>query len=164
MKQTEKMSSGKQKDTTEALICANYNNAPDALIEILHDVQIACGYIREPAFEIIAHALNLSRAEVYGVVSFYEDFKTEKPAEKTLKICRGEACQSMGANKLLERGKAAAEHVPVRIETLYCLGNCALAPALINADRLHGRMNEEKLARLMAQMTSGKSESEGSDK
>lgn len=151
MPQAGKMISNEQNDSVESRICAEYDNAPDALIEILHEIQNSLGFVCNSSLQNIAHSLNLSRAEVYGVVSFYEDFKTNEPQGKSLKICRGEACQSMGANSLMEQSKAAAALTPLSVEAVYCLGNCALAPAAMLGNILHGRLTGKKLAQLIEQ-------------
>jgi formate dehydrogenase subunit gamma len=80
------------------------------------------------------------------VVSFYEDFKTSLPAKTLVRICRGEACQSLGANALIDQAKNLKENIDV--EAVYCLGNCALAPAIMIDNKLHGRVNEKRLGAL----------------
>jgi len=123
-------------------ICAEYGNRTDALIEILHDVQEATGCISREAIVGIAAALNLSRADVYGTLSFYDDFRTEPEAGPVVKLCRAEACQAVGADALAERCDANG----IQHETVYCLGNCALGPAAMVEGRLIGRASDEKLA------------------
>lgn len=124
-----------------AAICAGYGNRPDALIEILHDVQAAAGFISTEAMRAIAGALNISRADVYGTLSFYDDFRLEPGQKGMVKLCRAEACQSVGADALADRCTAngiAHEHV-------YCLGNCALGPAAMVEGRLIGRADADKI-------------------
>jgi formate dehydrogenase subunit gamma len=125
--------------TIEA-ICVRHGDAPDALIEILHDVQDALGHVPEAALPAIAGRLNLSRAEVHGVVSFYHDFRTA-PGPLAVRVCQGEACQSMGGEALMAalRARGAA------VEPVYCLGNCALAPAAMADGRLIGRASAERI-------------------
>ena len=130
-------------------ICAAHSNAPDMLIEILHDVQTAIRYIPETSLKTIASALNITRAEVHGVVSFYEDFKTKAPARHSIKICRGEACQSLGAQALLDETLAATSDRDVDVEAVYCLGNCALGPAAMIKDKLVGRVDQARLLEIM---------------
>ncbi len=125
-----------------AAICARYGNRSDALIEILHDVQETGGHITRDAIVGIAAALNISRADVFGTLSFYDDFRTEPVAAGMVKLCRAEACQSVGADALAARCDANG----IAHETVYCLGNCALGPAAMVDGRLIGRANEEKLA------------------
>jgi len=128
-------------------ICAKYQNQPAALIEILHDVQANFGFVPENLHREIAERLNITRAEINGVVSFYEDFKDEKGARIKLKICKGEACQSLGANELIEQAKEQMKGFEgdISFEAVYCLGNCALAPAMMKGERLYGRINSASL-------------------
>lgn len=124
------------------------------LLPILHAIQEAFGYIPESAVPQIARALMLSKAEVHGVVSFYHDFR-EKPAGRhVLKLCRAEACQTMGADAVADRIKAALgidwhETTPdgrVTLEPVFCLGLCACGPAAMVDGRLVGRVDEGVLA------------------
>jgi len=127
-----------------AEICNTYDNQPDALIEILHDVQSAMGYLSADSMRNIAEALNLSRAEVQGVVSFYEDFREEPEAVGTVKLCRGEACQSVGSDQLADDlDKDGVSH-----HAVFCLGNCALGPAAMVGSDLVGRATSAKLQAL----------------
>src|SRR5579862_98721 len=138
-------------------IAADYGNQPDGLLEILHRLQAAIGYVPEEAVPILADALNLSRAEVYGVVTFYHDFRHEPPGRHVLKLCRAEACQSMGAEALIsgaeQRLGIACGHTTidgrVTLEPAYCLGLCATAPSGMLDGRGVGRLNAERLARLL---------------
>ena len=123
--------------TTARTIAAEHGNRPDALIEILHEVQEALGYVPEAAVPVLADALNLSRAEVHGVVTFYHDFRREPAGRHVLKMCRAEACQSMGGEALVARaedrlgvacGDTSADG-RVTLEPVYCLGLCATAPS-----------------------------------
>ncbi len=132
-------------------ICREHGDRPDELLEILHSVQEAQGYLTDGALRTIAHALNISRAEIHGVVSFYHDYKREKGAAQTIKICRAEACQAVGANDLISEaekhfktqldGKSAG----VALEATYCLGNCALGPAVMIDGELYGRVDMKRL-------------------
>ncbi|PHR62134.1 MAG: hypothetical protein COA43_00385 [Robiginitomaculum sp.] len=132
-----------------ALACEQYNNEAEMLLPILHQVQKTIGYIPAFAYSQIAKSLNLSRAEVYGVVSFYHDFRQKAPAKTIVKVCRSEACQSMGGRGL----KAGVETVfsdndAVAIEDIYCLGNCALAPAVMIGERVYGRASIDMIVKL----------------
>ena len=124
------------------------------LLPILHAIQEAFGYIPETAIPQIAKALMLSKAEVHGVVTFYHDFR-EKPAGRhVLKLCRAEACQTMGADAVADRIKKALgidwhETTPdgrVTLEPVFCLGLCACGPAAMVDGRLVGRCDESVLA------------------
>ena len=131
---------------------------PGACLPILHELQDEFGYIHQDAIPIVAEALNLSRAEVVGVVSFYHDFRQAPPGEHVVRICRGEACQSMGGEALvehLETGLATklgdtTSDGAISLSAAYCLGNCALSPAMMVDDRLHGRVTPERATGLLA--------------
>ncbi len=124
------------------------------LLPILHAVQEAFGYIPEAAVPQIAKALMLSKAEVHGVVSFYHDFRSAPAGRHVLKLCRAEACQTMGADAVAERIKQALgigwhETTPdgrVTLEPVFCLGLCACGPAAMVDGRLVGRADEAVLA------------------
>ena len=134
-------------------VCARHGFRPDALLEILHDVQHEAGYVPQAAIPVIAEALNLSRADVHGVMSFYHDFKSQRQGKVVVTVCRAEACQSMGAFNMIERflekrglkiGETSADGA-LTVEATYCLGNCALAPAAMINGKLYGRMSAENL-------------------
>ena len=133
-------------------ICAARQNRPDALIEILHDLQEALGHIPKAAIQPIADRLNLSRAEVYGVVSFYHDFRTAPASGPVVKLCRAESCQAMGCDALAASLAGAVDwqgNAP-EIRTVYCLGNCALSPAAMVGGRLIGRADVQKIVKTVA--------------
>lgn len=140
-------------DARVLAICQIHGNQPGALIEILHDLQAALGFVPETTLPVIAHALNLSRAEVYGVFTFYHDFRKQPAGRHVLKLCMAEACQSMGSDKLaIGLRKALGVSVgetskdgSVTLEAVYCLGNCALAPAAMLDGKLLGRVDERTL-------------------
>lgn len=124
------------------------------LLPILHDVQRDFGCVPDAALRVIADKLNLSRAEVHGVMSFYHDFRQEPAGRHVLKICRAEACQSVGGEALAEGVRKALgidwhETTPdgrITLEPVYCLGLCSCAPAAMFDDELHGRLDEAALA------------------
>ena len=130
---------------------------PGALLPVLHAIQDALGFIPPSGVPRIAHALNLSQAEVHGVITFYHDFRSSPPGRHVLKLCRAEACQAMGAEALAARltqrlGIAWKETTPdgaLTIEPVYCLGNCALSPALLLDGKLRGRISAEALDQLV---------------
>lgn len=143
-------------------IALRYGNRPDALLEILHDLQEHLGFIPEAALPALAKALNLSRAEVHGVVTFYHDYRREPAGRHVIKVCRAEACQSMGANELvalIERflkvklGQTTADGA-ITLEAAYCLGNCALSPAVMVDDKLVGRVDAKKFETIVAECRS----------
>ncbi len=140
-------------------IALRHGNKPDALIEILHDLQEELGFIPEAALPALAKALNLSRAEVHGIVTFYHDFHREPTGRHVIKVCRAEACQSMGADALAAMirnalkvtfGQTTADGA-ITVEAAYCLGNCALSPAMMVDDRLVGRVDAAKLGKIVAE-------------
>lgn len=122
------------------------------LLPILHDVVAAYGYVDQADLPVIAGVLNLSVAEVHGVVTFYHDFRTVPPAAHRVAICRGEACQSVGAEGLYSRSVAEAQTDAwgddVEVAQVFCLGNCALGPAGTVDGRLHGLLTVERLGEL----------------
>jgi len=148
--------------TTEARIRALAEaNAgrPGALLPILHAIQDELGYVPESAVPIVANVLNLSRAEVHGVVTFYHFFRTRPPGQHTLYLCRAEACQSMGARELERYVKEKLDidfHETTAdgrfsLEPVYCLGNCACSPAVMIDEDVHGRVTPERLDALLGQ-------------
>ena len=138
-------------------VCRNHGDKADELLEILHGVQHKKGHLSDGALRTIAQALNISRAEIHGVVSFYHDYKREPGAKLTLNICRAEACQAVGANELI----ADAEKMfdvkldeggeDIALAAAYCLGNCALGPAIMVNDKLYGRVDKSKLEAIAQQ-------------
>lgn len=135
-------------------IVARHEGIEGPLLPILHDIQEVFGHVPEAAVPVIAQALNLSRAEVHGVVTFYHDFRREPAGRHVLKMCRAEACQAMGGERLVaaaeERlGTKCGSTSPdgrVTLEPVYCLGLCATAPSAMIDDRVVGRLDERKLA------------------
>ncbi len=125
---------------------------PGALLPILHGIQDALGYVPREAIAKIALGLNLSRAEIHGVVSFYHYFRTSPPGRHTVYLCRAESCQSMGANQLVEHAKAklgvdfheTTHDGAFTLEPIYCLGNCACSPAMMIDDEVYGRVTPER--------------------
>jgi formate dehydrogenase subunit gamma len=137
-------------------ICAGYNNRPDALLEILHDLQDEIGHIPENTLPAIAKALNLSRAEVYGVVTFYHHFHMKPQGRHVIKLCRAEACQSMGARELqamaesflsTRMGGTTADQ-RITLEPAYCLGLCASAPAMLVNEKPVARVTSAKFEKI----------------
>ncbi len=141
-----------------AQICAAHGNKPDELLEILHAIQHAHGFIPEPALPVIAHALNRSRAEIHGVVTFYHDYRREPAGQHVVKICRAEACQAMGTDALCRHaedtlGTKMGETSPdgrATLEATYCLGNCAMSPAIMIDGELFGRVDATRFDVLIA--------------
>lgn len=121
-----------------------------ALLPILHGIQEQLGYVPPAAIEVVAEALNLSRAEVHGVVTFYHDFRSAPPGKHVLKVCRAEACQAVGCaaldKHLQDRNDAAKD---LTVEPIYCLGNCALGPSVQLDGRIHGKVTPQRLDALL---------------
>jgi formate dehydrogenase subunit gamma len=138
-------------------ICARHQASEGPLLPILHDVQAHYGHISDDAIQQIADALNLSRAEVFGVVTFYHDFHREPQRTHSLKVCRAEACQSVGGRDVWAAASAAADshHADVQLEAVYCLGNCACAPSIQLDGRTIGRMNAQRVSALFARAGTG---------
>lgn len=129
-------------------ILAEHAGREGALLPILHDVQAAFGCISPEAEARIAHALNLTRAEVHGVVSFYPDFTAQPDARPSVQLCRSEACQARGVEAMVAPARAAAGE-RVRLQTVHCLGLCSVGPAARVGDRLHARLDEAALVALV---------------
>jgi formate dehydrogenase subunit gamma len=138
---------------TAETLCAQYGNRPDALIEILHDAQAALGHVPEAVLPVIAKALNLSRAEVYGVVTFYHDFHMQPQKKHVIKMCAAESCQSMGARALITLAEKLARGKKVTIEKAYCLGLCAQSPTMMVNGRVVARVNSRKFRSILADLT-----------
>lgn len=131
-----------------AEICAAHAALEGPLLPILHAVQAEFGCIDAEAEREIAHALNLSRAEVHGVVSFYHDFAAQADPRPCIELCRAEACQARGVEKLVASAQAAAGE-RVRLKTVYCLGLCSVGPVARVGDALHARLDEAALIELV---------------
>lgn len=134
--------------TRLADIIAAHRHREGPLLPILHDVQAMFGCIDHAAEAEIAEALNLSRAEVHGVVSFYHDFTAEADPRPQVQLCRAEACQARGVDGMVAAAEQAAGE-RVRLKAVYCLGLCSLGPAARVGDAVHARLDEAGLVRLI---------------
>lgn len=131
-----------------------------ALLPILHDIQAEYGYIPQECLPQIAKALNISRAEVHGVVSFYHDFREAPAGRHVVKLCRAEACQAMGADALAAHAREKLgvdwhETTPngaVTLEPVFCLGLCACAPAAMVDGKIMGRVDADKLDKILGDL------------
>jgi formate dehydrogenase subunit gamma len=149
---------GYSQDAARAIIEAR-KHQPGAALPILHALQAEFGHVPRDALPLVAEALNISRAEIHGVVTFYHDFRDHPPGRHVLRLCRAEACQSMGAVALGERARAAlgvewggtSADGAVTLEPVYCLGLCACAPAALLDGAPHGRLDEARLDALLGE-------------
>ena len=141
-------------------VIARHRDRVGPLLPVLHAIQEIYGFIPREAVTLLAGAMNLSRAEIHGVVGFYHDFRTEPPGEHIVHLCRAEACQAMGA-RALERhvrdrlGVDFGETTPdgrFTLEPVYCLGNCACTPSIRINDEVFARVSAEKFDRLIAEL------------
>ncbi|ARQ02920.1 formate dehydrogenase subunit gamma [Pseudorhodoplanes sinuspersici] len=146
-------------DRASAII-AEFRDREGPMLPILHAFQDTFGCIPEDAAPLIADKLNLSRAEVHGVITFYHDFRRKPAGQHVLKVCRAEACQSMGCDALIARaetklgvslGETTADG-RVTFESVYCLGLCATAPSAMLDGRVVGRLNERRIDALLAEV------------
>lgn len=129
-------------------ICDQHTGREGQLLPILHDVQAEFGCVDEEAEATIAQNLNLSRAEVHGVVSFYNDFLVEADPRPEVQICRAEACKARGIETLMDDARDAAGN-RVRLSTVYCLGLCSTGPNARVGKSLHARLDKASLTKLI---------------
>ena len=147
-----------QSDQVLAELLDRYCDTPGGLLPLLHAIQDRFGHIPPDSVPAIATALNLSRAEVHGVISFYHDFRTNPGGRHRVQICRAEACQAMGSRSLeaharsslgIDFGETTADGA-VTLEPVYCLGNCACSPSVRIDERVHARVTTERFDALVA--------------
>ena len=144
---------GTREDTVRA-IALGLSKERGPLLPILHAVQHELGYIDAGDVPIIAAVLNLSIAEVHGVVSFYKDFRTTPAPKHTVQVCRAEACQSVGGQAVFDAAEQTFEgRADVEVEEIFCFGNCALGPTVSIDGRLRGRVTEKRLAALVQELS-----------
>lgn len=140
-------------------VIMNYQTQRGALLPMLHALHDEFGCIEDAAVRLLAKTLNLSRAEIHGVVSFYHDFRRTRAGRHVIKICRAEACQAMGAEALIEHAQrhlstdlgATTDDDAFTLEAVYCLGNCALSPAIMIDKQLHGRVDAARFDALVGE-------------
>lgn len=161
------MLTAQTRQTVQELVMAK-KHLPGALLPILHDIQDAVGYLPPEAVEDIARELNLSRAEIHGVISFYHHFRSEPAGRNLMQICRAEACRAMGSERLWVHacgrlsmdaaradGAATAHGVTsvdgtFTLQPVYCLGLCSSSPAMALNDKVHAKVDEDKFDALVA--------------
>ena len=140
--------------------CTRLKDLPGALLPVLHAVQESLRFVPKDAVPLIAKELNLSVAEVHGVVTFYHYFLQHRPGRHVVHLCRAEACQALGAHALEAHAKASLKvdfhgttaDGAITLEPVYCLGNCALGPSVMVDERLKGRVTNERFDALVAQL------------
>lgn len=137
-------------------LIAEFDGRPEMLIQVLHAFLERFGWISEAAIKQLADELNLSRADVHGVVSYYHDFRTSPPGLHVVKICQAESCQAMGSRELsthAEKSLGLSMHTSnesLTLEPVYCLGNCACSPAVMVDGKTHGRVTAERFDDIVA--------------
>jgi formate dehydrogenase subunit gamma len=149
---------GPEDGETVRRIVGDLKGRPGPLIEVLHAIQAELGYVPAAAVPLVASELNLSRAEVHGVVSFYHFFRSTPPGAHTVSVCRAESCQAVGAEALASHARRRLgvdfhQTTPdgrFSLEPVYCLGNCACSPAVMIDGRLHGRVTPERFDALLS--------------
>lgn len=150
-------------DARALAVCAAHGNKPDELLEIFHVLQHELGHIPDSVLPVIANALNRSRAEVYGVLTFYHDYKREPQGRNTIKICRAEACQAMNTDALCDHVEkktgakfgTTSKDGKYTVEAVYCLGNCALSPAMMVGEDLYGKVDPKRFDAILAKLEKG---------
>ena len=132
-------------------IIAGFDARPEMLVQILSAIVERVGFVSEDAIRHLADELNLSRAEVHGVVSYYHDFRTSPPGKHVIKICQAEACQAMGSRALTDHAQQTlglelnSGNAQLSLEAVYCLGNCACSPAVMVDGKTYGRVSNRRL-------------------
>jgi formate dehydrogenase subunit gamma len=139
-------------------IFARFDHKAEMLVQILQAIVSRYGWVPPETIRQLAEELNLSRADVHGVVEYYHDFRTEEPGKHIVKICQAEACQAMGSRELTEHAKKTLSvglhdtNNDVTLEPVYCLGNCACSPAVMIDGKTHGRVDESRFDALLDTM------------
>ncbi len=137
-------------------IFAKHRHQPGALLPILHDIQDELGYVPDQAVPEIAKELNLSRAEVHGVITYYHYFRQTPPAKHVVHVCCAEACQANGSEALATHAAARLQNGDITLEPVYCLGLCSIGPAIqIDETSLYARVTTEKFESLIKELGTG---------
>jgi formate dehydrogenase subunit gamma len=140
-----------EKPTTIESIIAAHRDQPGALLPVLHEIQHLLGYIPPESVPLIAKELNLSRAEVHGVISYYAHFRQTPPGRHVVRVCCAEACQAVGGEALAEHARSRLEGSDVTLEPVYCLGLCACGPSVqVDETTLHAQVTPKKFDALVA--------------
>ena len=141
-------------------IIAEHTGLEGPLLPIFHAIQAEWGHVPQMAIPVIAEALNIGRAEVHGTMSFYHDFRTEPAGRHVVKLCRAEACQAVGADRLADHARSklgvdwheTTKNGNLTLEPVFCLGLCACGPAALVDGKVVGRVDEAKLDRIIAEV------------
>lgn len=142
-------------EATTSEIVTQYGGKPEMLVQILQTIVARFGWIPDETVPQLAQELNLSRADVHGVVTFYHDFRTKEPGKHIVKICQAEACQAMGSRELTNHARKSLmmdlheTSNDITLEPVYCLGNCACSPAVMIDGKTYGRVDELRLSALL---------------
>ena len=142
-------------EATTSEIVAQYGAKPELLVQILQTIVTRYGWVPVATIRQLALELNLSRAEVHGVVQYYHDFRTEEPGRHIVKICQAEACQAMGSRELTDYARRTLTmdlhetQDDITLEPVYCLGNCACSPAVMIDGKTYGRVDEARFNALL---------------
>ena len=137
-------------------IIARHGARPEMLVQMLHEFIERFAWIPEEAIRQLAEELNLSRADVHGVVSFYHDFRTAPPGKKIVRICQAEACQAMGSDDLTAHAEKAlglemdTSNADLTLEPVYCLGNCACSPSIMVDGEVYGRVDPGRFDEILS--------------
>ena len=134
-------------------IFTKHHHQPGALLPILHDIQHALGYVPDDAVPLIAKQLNLSRAEVHGVITYYPHFRQTPPGKHVVRVCCAEACQANGSEALAAHAAKGLQNADVTLEPVYCLGLCSIGPNIqIDETELHAQVTPGKFDALMRKL------------
>lgn len=139
-------------------IIAGFEARPEMLVQILHGIVERFGFVSDDAIRQLANELNLSRADVHGVVSYYHDFRTTPPGKHIVRICQAEACQAMGSRELTAHAEDTlgvdmhGTGNDITLDPVYCLGNCACSPAIMIDGRTYGRVDTVRFDELIGGM------------
>ena len=144
----------KERSVAVTEIAARFDNRPELLVQVLVTLVREHGWVAEKDIRQLADILNLSRAEVHGVVEYYHDFRNAAPGKHIVKICRAEACQAMGGRELEAHARDAIAD-DVTLEPVFCLGNCACAPAVMINGATHGRVDAARFDALLGALSEG---------
>ena len=154
---------GAMVDEEVSAIIAPLKETPGALLPILHALQDRFGHVPETAVPLVAKALNLSRAEVHGTITYYHHFRQHPAGRHVLRVCRAEACQAVGADALVEHARKSlgcdfhetTADAAITLEPAYCLGQCAIGPSMLIDDEIHAKVTPARFDSLVKSLRGG---------